>query len=166
MGCAEPNPGSAYFFATFNIKPMFFTWFWTCLTRSPQWNSYVCFNITETLVLYCFCIYNELTAICAHTYIQACSWVDMALALGSVLVLNAFETARNARIQACSWVSLAPALGSLCLLLLNLYGFFMLLKLQEAHAFNACSWVSMAPALGSLWLLLLGLYGFWMLLSL
>ena len=42
-----------------------------------------------------------------------------------------------------------PALGSLWLLLLGLYGFLMLLKLQETHAFK--------PALGSLWLLLLGL---------
>ena len=107
-----------------------------------------------------FCIYNELTAICAHRHIQACSWVDMALALGSVWVLNAFETARNARVQACSWVSMAPALGSLCLLLLGLYGFFILLKLQErTHSslflglYGSCPWIAMAPALGSLWLL-------------
>ena len=110
----------------------------------------------------------------------SCSWVSMAF--------NASETARNARVQACSWVSMAPALGSLRLLLLGLYGFLMLLKLQETHAFKpvlgslwllplgrygSCSWVSMAfetfkivgtrafkPAPGSPWLLLLGLYGF------
>ena len=56
---------------------------------------------------------QKLTAICAHTHIQACSWVAMALALGSVWVSNAFETTRHARVQASYWVSMAPALGSL-----------------------------------------------------
>ena len=120
----------------------------------------------------------------------------MARALGSLWLSNAYENARNACIQACSWVSMAPALGSLWLLLLGLYGFKMLLKLKKrTHSslllglyapalesldafwdckkrkhssvllglYGSCSWVSMAPALGSIWpragLLFLGLYG-------
>ena len=78
--------------------------------------------------------------------IQTCSWVSMAHAIGSLLLFF------YARIQACSWVAIALALGSLWVL--NAFG-----TAKDARV-QACSWVSMALALGSLWLLLLGLYGF------
>ena len=82
----------------------------------------------------------------------------------------------------CSWVSMALALGSVWLLLLGFYGFWMHLKPYEKHAFKlvrwslwllllglygSCSWVSMAPE--CIWnkmkskhsSLFFGLYGSW-----
>ena len=99
--------------------------------------------------------------------IQACSWVSMALALGSLWVLNASEIAKAARVQICSWVSMPPILGLYGSCVLLLCGLDTHIHVYIHTYIHSCTHTNIQTyskgrsiLYGNRSVMLLGLYGF------